>query len=89
MQNRVYQRIQLTMDAVFEKDGTVTPKRIICDDQVFDIARILDVCRHYPTGVSCVAPIQYTVKVEGQERKIYFEPDSNTWFSVKEVVMAK
>ena len=89
MQNKVYQRIQLTMDVVFGNDGTITPKRILWEGQIFDIVKIIDVCRHYPTGVRCVAPIQYTVIVEGQERKIYFEPDSNTWFSVKEVITSK
>ena len=87
MQNKVYKRIQLKIDAVFQEDGTITPKKVICDNHVFDIVRILDVRRHFPTGVRCIAPIEYTVKIEDQERKIYFEPDSNTWFSVKEVIV--
>ena len=86
MQNKVYKRIQLKIDAVFEEDGTITPKKVIFDEQAFDIVRILDVRRHFPTGVRCIAPIEYTVKIEDQGRKIYFEPDSNTWFSVKEVI---
>lgn len=87
MKERKYQRIQLKVDAIFEKDGVMTPKKIICENQTFDIIKVLDIRRRCPTEVPCIAPLQYTVRIEDQERRIYFEPDSNSWFSVKEVLV--
>lgn len=78
-----YKRVPLTVNAVFMTDGTIKPKKIITANDVFNIDRIVDIKRYCPRVVSCVAPIQYTVIVEGYEKKIYFEPHSNMWFSVK------
>lgn len=78
-----YKRVPLTVNAVFMTDGTIKPKKIITSNGVFNIDRIVDIKRYCPRVVSCVAPIQYTVIVEGTEKKIYFEPHSNMWFSVK------
>ena len=78
-----YKRVPLTVNAVFMTDGTIKPKKIITANDVFNIDRIVDIKRYCPRVVSCVAPIQYTVIVEGTEKKIYFEPHSNMWFSVK------
>ena len=78
-----YKRVPLTVNAVFMTDGTIKPKKIIIANGVFNIDRIVDIKRYCPRVVSCVAPIQYTVIVEGTEKKIYFEPHSNMWFSVK------
>ncbi|MBO4983211.1 MAG: hypothetical protein J6D23_04065 [Clostridia bacterium] len=78
-----YKRVPLTVNAVFMTDGTIKPKKIITANDVFNIDRIVDIKRYCPRVVSCVAPIQYTVIVEGIEKKIYFEPHSNMWFSVK------
>ena len=86
MQEREYRRILLKVEAVFETDGSFTPKKIICDNGTYDIIKIKGVRRYCPNVVRCIAPIEYTVRIEDQERKIYFEPDSNSWFSVKEVI---
>ena len=51
----------------------------------FDISRIIGVRRYCPCVVGCVAPIEYTVVVQGIEKKIYYEHDTNRWFSVREV----
>lgn len=80
-----YKRIPLVVDAVFLADGTLRPKKIIINEGVFDIAKIIRTRNFCPRVVSCIAPIEYTIIVEGSEKKIYFEPDSGKWFSVKEV----
>lgn len=79
----IYKRIPLAVDAVFTASGTIKPKKIILKDGVFTIDRIISVKARCPLVVSAVAPLEYTVIVEGCEKKIYFEPHSNTWFSVK------
>ncbi len=79
-----YRRIQLEVEAVFHTDGSFAPKRIYFDDKPYDIDKILNVRAYCPRVVGCVAPIQYTVMVGGTMKKIYYEADSNSWFSVRE-----
>lgn len=81
---RAYKRIPLTVDVIFMADGTLKPRRIVIKEGVYHISRILNVRHFCPSVVPCVAPLEYTVLVEGNEKKIYFEPHSNMWFSVKE-----
>lgn len=79
-----YERIPLSVYAVFDTDGRIIPKALIHNDMRFEISRIKDLRRHTPGVVRAVAPVEYTVIVEGREKKIYYEADTNTWFSVKE-----
>lgn len=80
-----YKRIPLTVDAVFLTDGTIKPRKIILKEGVYSIDKVLNIKRFCPQTVPCVAPIEYTALVEGIEKKIYFEPHSNMWFSIKEL----
>lgn len=79
-----YQRISLDVEVRFFKNGKIKPKKILFGESSFVISRILDVRNFCPRVVPCIAPIEYTVTVEGQEKKIYFEPDTNSWFSIKQ-----
>lgn len=80
-----YERKPLIVEAAFETDGRLLPLKLIYNDRHFEITKVIRARRHCPQVVRCIAPIEYTVLVDGVERKIYFEPDTNTWFSVKEV----
>ena len=80
-----YRRIPLTIDALFLPDGTFKPRKLIYNDSVFDITRVVRIRPYCPRGVRCIAPMEYTVIIDSVERKIYYEADTNTWFSVKEV----
>lgn len=80
---KIYKRIPLTVDAVFMADGTLKPRKIVVKSGVFPITRVLGVKNRCPAVVPCVSPTEYTVLVEGAEKKIYFEPHSNMWFSIK------
>ncbi len=79
-----YRRIQLEVEAVFHTDGSFAPRRIYVEDKPYEIQKIMDVRSYCPRVVGCVAPVQYTVLVEGARKKIYYEADSNSWFSIKE-----
>ena len=79
----IYKRVPLVVDAVFTQDGTIKPRKIILREGVFTIDRVVSIKAHYPSVVTAIAPLEYTVIVEGCEKKIYFEPRSNQWFSVK------
>lgn len=78
-----YQRISLDVEVRFYKNGKIKPKKILFEEKSFEISRVLDIRNFCPLVVPCVAPIEYRVLVEGIEKKIYFEPDSNSWFTVK------
>ena len=78
-----YQRIPLNVDALFLADGTIKPRKIILKEGVFSIERVISHKKYCPLVVPCVSPVEYTVIVEGSEKKIYYEPHSNMWFSVK------
>ncbi|MBO5313412.1 MAG: hypothetical protein J6B29_05540 [Clostridia bacterium] len=80
-----YKRIPLAIDALFLPDGSIKPKSVVTKDGIYPITRVLRVRSFCPTVVPCVAPTEYTVLIEGSEKKLYFEPHSNMWFSVKEV----
>ena len=80
-----YRRMPLAVEAIFRTDGSFTPKRLLFKDNTFDITRVVSIRRYCPQQVRAIAPFEYTVIIDSQERKIYFEPDTNTWFSVKEV----
>ncbi|MBO5261895.1 MAG: hypothetical protein J6B45_02500 [Clostridia bacterium] len=78
-----YQRVPLNVDALFLSDGTIKPRKIILKDEVFTIDKVISHKNYCPRVVPCVAPVEYTVTVEGVSKKIYYEPHSNMWFSVK------
>ena len=80
-----YVRFPLTVEAVFTPQGEIKPRKIILNESSFAIDRLIDAKRRCPQTVPAVAPIEYTVIVAGVEKKIYFEPHTSSWFSVKEV----
>ncbi len=80
-----YIRVPLLIEAQFLTNGSFLPKRIIFEDESFEITKVLRTRKRNPATVPAIAPIEYTVLVEGYEKKIYFERDTNSWFSVKKI----
>lgn len=80
-----YERIPLVVDVLFMQDGTMKPRKLVYNDRIFDIKRVTRVRKYCPTTVSCIAPIEYTIMVDNIEKRIYFEPETYMWFSVKEI----
>ena len=78
-----FERFPLNVDALFLASGKIKPRRIILSEGVFKIDKVISSKNYCPLVVPCVAPIEYTVIIEGNEKKIYYEPHSNMWFSVK------
>ena len=78
-----YQRIPLMVDVIFTKEGNMMPKTLIFDEKRFDIRKVVGKRRYCPKEVPCVAPIEYTIMIDNIEKKIYFEPDTFMWFSIK------
>jgi len=82
-----YVRVPLVVDALFMTDGTFCPKKLYYNDISYEITRVVGFRRYCPRVVGCIAPIEYTVVIDTHKKKIYYEPDTNTWFSVKEVYL--
>ena len=80
-----YRRMPLAVEAVFMTDGSFKPKKLFFKDNTFEITKVIRTRRYSPQQVRAIATIEYTVIIDSQERKIYYEADTNTWFSVKEV----
>ena len=79
-----YTRKPLSVGVVYRHDGKISPVVIICDGEKFQIDKIIDQKIHAPLSVGSISPIEFTVLVSGEEKKIYFEKDTGKWFSVKE-----
>ena len=80
-----YVRFPLNVDAIFTSDGRIKPRKIIIKEGSYPIDKIVGIKRYCPKTVPCIAPYEYTVMVAGTEKKLYFEPHSNMWFSIKEI----
>ncbi len=80
-----YKKIPVGVEARFLTDGSVFPRALLLGDQRYQIDRVIRRGKHHPFGVSCIAPVQYTVIVSGRMRSVYFEPSTMQWFTVKEV----
>ena len=59
------------------------PKTLIFDEQRFEIRKVVKKRRFCPKEVACIAPIEYTIMIDNIEKKIYFEPDTFMWFSIR------
>ena len=78
------ERLALRVEAIFEPDGTLAPKRIDYGDGSWDVDRILQSRKRCPRTVRAISPVEYRVVVQGREKLLYYEADTQTWFSVKE-----
>lgn len=81
---KTYTRVPLGMEALFTPDGHLKPLRLHFGGQCYEIDRILSVRKYCPQVVACIAPVEYAVIIDGVHKKIYYEADSGTWFSIRE-----
>lgn len=79
-----FTRTPLSVGVVYRADGKILPVVIIYDDKKFQIDKIIDSKKRAPKAVGSISPIEFTVLVAGETKKIYFEEDTGKWFSVKE-----
>jgi len=66
------QRVYVEMCVNYSTDGTMTPVHIKWEDgAVYEIDRVLDVRR--AASVAGSMGVRYTVRILGQERRIFYE----------------
>ena len=82
---REYKKIALGVEAKFLTDGTILPRAIWLNGYCYTIDRIISKNKRHPMEVGCIAPIEYSVVVDGIRKLIYYEPSLQQWFSVKEM----
>ncbi len=80
-----YVRVPIGVDVRFFPEGKFVPVRIFFQDEYFEINRIFKVRKHCPQTVRSITPTEFTVMIEGVEKKIYYEEENESWFSIKEV----
>ena len=80
-------RTPIGVEAIFLPDGSFVPKKLIYHGRVFEIIRVERVRKYSPWQVRAVATVEYSVIIDDSERQIYYEPDTNQWFSIKEVAV--
>ena len=81
----MYIRIPLAVGVVYDADGVFKPKTILVNGEKFPIDKVLYKKNFCPKTVPAIAPIEFTILVAGETKKIYFEKDTGKWFSVKKV----
>ena len=80
-----YIRVPLEVCVLCMSDGSFRPQKLFYHDKSFEITKTLSVRPKCPKEVGCIAPLEYTVLIDNEERRIYYEHETNMWFSVKEV----
>lgn len=78
-------RIPIGVEAIFMPDGSFVPKKLCYKGKSFEIIRVVRERKYSPWKVRAIATTEYTVVIDDAERQIYYEPESNRWFSIKEV----
>jgi hypothetical protein len=78
-------RTPIGVEAMFLPDGSFVPKKLWYAGKSFEIIRVDRVRKYSPWQVRAVATTEYSVIIDDVERQIYYEPDTNQWFSIKEV----
>lgn len=80
-----YKKIPISVEAEFMSDGFLIPRTVLFETERYPIDRIVRKGKYHPPGVSCIAPIEYVVMINGHMKFIYFEPSALQWFTVKEI----
>lgn len=78
-------RTPIGVEALFWVDGSFVPKKLWYKGKSFEIIRVVRERKYSPWQVRAIATTEYTVVIDDAERRIYYEPESNMWFSIKEV----
>ena len=77
------ERINLDVDATFSSRGTLIPRKVLYDKRHYPVSRVVGQRPFSPEGITCADPIEYTTIIRGKKKKLYYEPSTSTWFSVK------
>ena len=83
---KTYTRGPLEVEVIFGANGRLRPVRVHFGGREFCVERIICERHHCPQVVACVAPLEYTLQIDGVHKKIYYEKDTGKWFSVREGV---
>ena len=78
-------RIPIGVEVLFLVDGSFVPKKLWYKEKKFEIIRVVRERKYSPWQVRAIATTEYTVVIDDAERRIYYEPESNMWFAIKEV----
>ena len=83
-----YKRINLNVEVCFKADGSLIPQKVSYKARRYTVSRVLGQRPYIPKEVKCQDPIEFTTLINGKEKKLYYEYSTNTWFSIKQYLMA-
>lgn len=81
---KAYRRMPLAVEVLFTCEGRLLPRRLHFGGEAYEIERVIAHRNFCPQTVACIAPIEFTVEIADAHKKIYYEPDTGCWFSIKE-----
>ena len=84
-----YIRKNIKVCAVFSENGEIVPKAMWFDGELFEISCVVAVRKKCPMTVGCIAPFEFTVRISGAEKKIYYEKSTDLWFVAAKVDCSK
>ena len=84
-----YIRKNIKVCAVFSENGEIVPKAMWFDGELLEISCVVAVRKKCPMTVGCIAPFEFTVRICGAEKKIYYEKSTDLWFVAARVDDAK
>ena len=79
-----YDRVEIEVEGIFRRDGSVIPQAVIFGYKRYVITRLLSQNVRWTSVVPCITPIEFRVVIDGVTKVIYYERETNKWFSVKE-----
>ena len=70
---------------IFSENGEIVPRALWYGGEYFEITSVLSVRKKCPMTVGCIAPFEFTVRISGNEKKIYYEKSTDLWFVAAKV----
>lgn len=80
-----YEKIYISVIALFKKQGGLTPREIIwTDGKRFQIDKVMFVDQA-PSSSGGLLTTRYTVLIGLEERRLFYEKENQRWFVEKKV----
>lgn len=79
-----YEKVYVETVVRFTRDGKLLPERIVWEDgNEYEVDKVLKIVSAPPPHVGSYLSVRYDVRMQGQLKELYFEPQSMQWFVEK------
>lgn len=79
------QRTKIPLEVIVRvyEDGKFSPVKVVFDEVEYSIDKIVKITNYKPPDIGCFSTVEYTCKIEGYTKKLYYERNNNQWFAVR------